>query len=204
MAVLNAQAILDMVHKLEWSASRDVCMEDGEYGAGPLSCCPVCQGFETVPNIVTVGDKLSGWADMEVHPDEKEDEGHRSACALRAMIDDLESSLAPIIQEPDRPLDALPMSNIVSLDAHRVRVEQEFEGESVAYVEALWGKTSFGYNAAIRDLESMRRGEDDGSLRPPQTYHEVFHLVAHVRSLANDLARHFRVEDLIRPDDDLE
>jgi len=56
---------------------------------------------------------------------------------------------------------------IVNLDEHRIRVEREFEDDSVAYIEALWGKETFAWNAAIRDLEGMRRGEDDGSLRPP-------------------------------------
>lgn len=204
MSLPDTRAVLDMLRKLEWSASREVYLDDFDTDPGAqLPCCPTCRGFKEVPNTIEVGDKFSGWAEVEVHEDEKEDEGHRSTCPLKEMIASLEESLAPKLVEPDFPVDE-DEGNVVSLDAHRVRVEREFEDESVAYVEALWGKQTFGYNAAIRDLEALRRGEDDGSLRPPQTYHEVFHLVAHVRALANDLARHFQLEDLVRPQDDLE
>jgi hypothetical protein len=89
------------------------------------------------------------------------------------------------------------------LDEHRIRAEEEFKDEQVAYVEALWGRDSYAFNAAVRDLEKMRRGEDDGSLRPPVTYYEAEHLVRHVRALANDMARHFNLSDLIREEDDL-
>lgn len=201
---INAQSVLDLIRKVEWSARCDVSTDDGDYGSDPLSCCPLCHGFEAVPDTVTVGDELSGWDEREIHPDHYEDEGHRPGCVLKMMIDDLEAALKPRTEEPDRPLPDPEPENVVSLDAHRVRVEREFEDESVAYVEALWGKETFGYNAAIRDLEGMRRGQDGGSLRPPQTYHEAYHLVMHVRALANDLARHFQVDALVRPDDDLE
>jgi hypothetical protein len=93
--------------------------------------------------------------------------------------------------------------NIVSLDDHRIRTAAEFEDEQMAYLEALWGKESFAFNVAIRDLEAVRRGSDDKALRPPETYHEALHMVLHVRSLANDLARHFGLDDLVRPVDDL-
>jgi hypothetical protein len=92
---------------------------------------------------------------------------------------------------------------IVSLDEHRIRVEREFEDNSVAYVEALWGEETFAFNAAIRDLEGMRRGQDDGSLRPPETTHEAISLVLHCRSLANDLARHFGLDHMVREHDDV-
>ena len=92
--------------------------------------------------------------------------------------------------------------NVVSLDAHRIKAEGEFEDEQVAYVEALWGKETFAYNVAVRDLEAMRRGQDDGSLRPPETYHEAVHMVLHVRALANDVARHFGLTDRVRSEDD--
>lgn len=92
---------------------------------------------------------------------------------------------------------------VVSLDDFRIRLDREFEDEQVAYVEALWGKESFAYNAAIRDLEAMRRGEDDKALRPPETYHEVYLLVLHVRALANDVARHYGLHDLVRAEDDV-
>lgn len=97
----------------------------------------------------------------------------------------------------------LQTTNLIVLDDIRIREEQEFEDEKVAYVEALWGRETFAFNAAIRDLEAMRRGHEDLTLRSPQTYHEAVHLILHVRALANDLARHFAMEDLVRPEDDL-
>lgn len=99
--------------------------------------------------------------------------------------------------------DDLQTTNLVVLDDIRIREEQEFEDEKVAYVEALWGKETFAFNAAIRDLEAMRRGGDDLTLRTPQTYHEAAHLVLHIRALANDLARHFGMDDLVREEDDM-
>jgi len=93
---------------------------------------------------------------------------------------------------------------VISLDEHRIRTEREFEDDQVAYVEALWGKETFAYNVAVRDLEAMRRGDDDGSLRPPETTHEAVHMVAHVRALANDLARHFGLDFLVREEDDIQ
>ena len=95
-------------------------------------------------------------------------------------------------------------TNVVSLDQHRIRANGEFADESVAYVEALWGKSTFAFNAAVRDLEAMRRGTEEPGmpLRPPETYHEATHLIRHVRALANDLARHFKVDDEIREVDD--
>jgi hypothetical protein len=98
-----------------------------------------------------------------------------------------------------------PSEGVVSLDQYRIRAEQEFEDEQVAYVEALWGKETYAFNVAIRDLEGMRRGTEDLTkpLRTPQTYHEALHMVLHVRALGNDLARHFGLDDLVRPVDDL-
>jgi hypothetical protein len=92
---------------------------------------------------------------------------------------------------------------VVDLDEHRIRVEREFEDDSIAYIEALWGKETFAFNAAIRDLEAMRRGKDDGSLRPPETTHEAIMLVLHCRSLANDLARHFGLDHMVIERDDI-
>jgi len=92
---------------------------------------------------------------------------------------------------------------IVDLDEHRIRLEREFEDDSVAYIEALWGKETFAFNAAIRDLEGMRRGQDDGSLRPPETTHEAIMLVLHCRSLANEMARHFGLDHMVREADDV-
>jgi len=103
---------------------------------------------------------------------------------------------------PDAPLPR-PDPVVTNLDDVRIRVGREFEDEQVAYVEALWGKKTYAFNAAIRDLEAMRRGKDDGTLRKPETYHEGMLLVHHVRALANDLARNFGMDHLVREDDDL-
>lgn len=91
----------------------------------------------------------------------------------------------------------------MDLDEIRIRMGAEFTDEAVAYVEAIWGKTTYAFNAAIRDLEAMRRGVDDKALRRPVTYHEGMHLVLHVRALANDLARNFGMDHLVREEDDL-
>lgn len=92
---------------------------------------------------------------------------------------------------------------IVSLDEHRIRSEKEFEDRKVAYVEALWGEETMAFNLAIRDLEAMRRGSQDLQMRSPETYHEVYHLVLHIRSLANDVAEFYGLSDLVRPEDNL-
>ena len=92
--------------------------------------------------------------------------------------------------------------NLAILDDHRIRKDSEFTDDAVAYVEGLWGKKTFAFNVAVRDLEKMRRGTDDRALREPATYHEALHLVKHIRQLANDVARHFGVIE-IRPEDDL-
>lgn len=98
--------------------------------------------------------------------------------------------------EDDKP-------NLFQLDEYRIRAAHEFEDEQVAYLEVLWGKSTWAFNAAIRNLEELRRGSGDKSLRPPQTYWEAAHVVLHVRALANDLARFWALDDLIRPEDDL-
>jgi hypothetical protein len=99
--------------------------------------------------------------------------------------------------------DGRPDLKVVDLDEHRVRIDREFEDNTVAYIEAIWGEKTFAFNAAIRDLEMMRRGRDDGSLRPPETDHEGRMMVLHCRSLANDLARHFHLMDMVREHDDV-
>jgi len=103
---------------------------------------------------------------------------------------------------PDAPL-KVQNPTVVSLDDHRIRSEEEFKDEQVAYMEALWGKETFAFNIAIRDLERMRRGIDDKTLRPPETYHEMHHMILHMRALANDIARLAGMEELVRPDDDI-
>ena len=132
------------------------------------------------------------------------------------LLADAQSSLLEVIKEqapelytqlnsggvPDAPLPA-DGGTVVGLDEFRIRSEEEFKDEQVAYLEVLWGVTTFAFNAAIRDLELMRRGRDDGALRPPETYHETLHLILHVRALANDLARMADMEELVRKEDDL-
>jgi hypothetical protein len=92
--------------------------------------------------------------------------------------------------------------NVVDLDEHRVRERGEFRDEQVAYLEALWGKETWAFNVAIRDLEKLRRGVEDPALREPQTYFEVQKLVQHIRGLANDLARNYGFDELVRGEDD--
>lgn len=93
--------------------------------------------------------------------------------------------------------------NLIFLEDHRILSENEFNDEQVAYLEALWGKKTFAFNVAVRDLEAMRQGSSDKSLRIPETNHEMVHMILHVRALANDLARHFKLDHMIRVDDDL-
>jgi hypothetical protein len=91
---------------------------------------------------------------------------------------------------------------VASLDEHRIRVDKEFEHDLVAYLEVTWGKETFAFNAACRDLELMRRGKDDGTLRSPETEWEAAQMIFNVRSLANDLARFWNQDHLVRPGDD--
>ena len=91
---------------------------------------------------------------------------------------------------------------VVFLEEHRIRSEKEFSDEQVAYVEALWGRTTWAFNVAIRDLERLRRGSEDKSLRPPETYHEVQQVVLHIRALANEVARFYGIGALVREEDD--
>ena len=123
--------------------------------------------------------------------------------ALKEVNPELYDSFFNYGGTPDAPLPEPVPSNVTNLDDVRIRTDKEFEGEQVAYVEALWGKNTYAYNAAIRDLEGMRRGSDDGTLRRPATYYEGRLLVEHTRALANDLARNFGMDHLVRPDDDL-
>lgn len=127
---------------------------------------------------------------------------------IRAVNPGLYAALFAEGGTPDAPLPPDPSTAsgeavVTDLDEVRIRMGQEFSDEAVAYVEAIWGKTTYAFNAAIRDLEAMRRGIDDKSLRRPVTYHEGMHLVLHVRALANDLARNFGMDHLVRDEDDL-
>ena len=273
--MMDATSIVELLEGLEWSGSAEVYLEDTDPDPGAhLPACPRCKGLKECPETVAVGDKFSGYLELNVHEDTKDDVGHRQGCALASAlhtardadsntrlrenltrafcaltemwsrrydtpsddIPDTEGSepfgapvavdlgrlaeaqsslltavsiLLPDLYEkmhkggvPDAPLpDA--SNKIVSLDAHRIRTEEEFQDEQVAYMEALWGKETFAFNLAVRDLEKMRRGEDNKSLRPPETYHEMQHMILHVRALANDLARLAHMDNLVRVEDDL-
>jgi hypothetical protein len=105
---------------------------------------------------------------------------------------------------PPQPVTEGNPDGVVSLDEHRIRSEAEMDSELVLYLEGVWGKETVGFNVAIRDLEAMRRGTEEPGLplRIPETDHEVIHAVLHIRALANDVARHFNLEHLVRESDD--
>ena len=91
---------------------------------------------------------------------------------------------------------------VVQLDT--IRKLREFDQDpSVAYLEILWGERTFAINAAIRDLEAMRRGTEDPSrpLRDPETVFEAQALVDRTRWVMNYLARQWGLEELVRPED---
>jgi hypothetical protein len=99
---------------------------------------------------------------------------------------------------------------IIDLDKYRLRLAAEgkpgvpdLDTEPVAYVEAIWGKDAYGWNAVIVDIEAMRRGAEDLPLRPPETSYEIELLIRHLRALTNDIARQHRMNHLIREGDDL-
>ena len=106
-------------------------------------------------------------------------------------------------------------ANIVdlSLARHRLKLKQgldkeyqdqaDLDTEPLAYVEAVWGSTVYGYNAYTVDMEAHRRGERPTHLRVPETDYEKELIVRHVKALANDLARQFNRPDLIDPHSDL-
>lgn len=127
---------------------------------------------------------------------------------IRVVNPDLYRQLLAPGGSPDAPLPPDPSTVageavVTNLDEVRIRMGQEFRDETIAYVEAIWGRDTYAFNAAIQDLEARRRGAEGGELRRPETYHEGMHLVLHVRALANDLARNFGMDHLIREDDDL-
>ncbi len=101
----------------------------------------------------------------------------------------------------------------LSLARHRLKLKQglhkenqdqaDLDTEPLAYVEAVWGPTVYGYNAYTVDMEAHRRGEAPSQLRVPETDYERELIIRHVRALANDLARQFNRPDLIDTDHDL-
>jgi len=54
-------------------------------------------------------------------------------------------AMSPEIEEEDEDL--------TILDDHRIRKESEFTDDMVAYVEGLWGRKTFAFNVAVRNLE---------------------------------------------------
>jgi len=93
-------------------------------------------------------------------------------------------------------------SNVVHLDS--VRKLREFESDpSVLYIELLWGERTFAVNAAIRDLEAMRRGIEERGvpLRDPETTFETQVIIDRMRWIANYLARQWGLEERVRPED---
>ena len=104
-----------------------------------------------------------------------------------------------------------PPPPVVDLNLHRLKLKQEqlandkadldLDGNPLAYVEAIWGHSVYGYNAYTVDMEAYRRGtpseQRDLLLRVPETDYEKELLIRHIRALANDLALQFGRADLI-------
>jgi len=109
--------------------------------------------------------------------------------------------------------DDTPKTSIIDLSLHRLKLKQEalaeekadldLDGNPLAYVEAIWGHSVYGYNAYTVDMEAHRRGDTDLQLRAPETDYEKELLIQHIRALANDIARKFNRTELIRSEDDL-
>jgi hypothetical protein len=134
---------------------------------------------------------------------------HTSLLAIVKLVNpELYQQLFAPGAAPDAPLPSDPSTvpgeeYVADLDEVRIRLGVDIDAEAIAYVEAVWGKDTYGFNAAIQDLEALRRGRGDGALRRPETYHEGMLLVHHVRALANDMARNFGMDHLVREEDDL-
>jgi hypothetical protein len=101
-------------------------------------------------------------------------------------------------------------TNVIDLDRHRLRLAAEgkpgvpdMDTEPVAYIEAIWGKDAYGWNAVIVDVEAMRRGGEHLPLRPPETSYEIELIIRHLRGLTNDIARQHNMLHLVREGDDL-
>lgn len=91
---------------------------------------------------------------------------------------------------------------VVRLDD--VRKLRDFDSDtSVCYLEVLWGEHTFAVNAAIRDLEAMRRGTEDAAkpLRDPETVFEAETIIDQMRWLANYLAQSWGLDHMVRPGD---
>lgn len=143
----------------------------------------------------TTAFKTPGWVDLSM------------LAVVRQDFQDLLRQADPtlvteLLAFPSNTID--PSKVVLDFNEKRLRQEREFDGEAVAYVEAVWGRETFAVDFAVRDLELMRRGLDKTkTLRPPQTDYEAELIVRHVRDLANDIARSTGQAHLIRPEDDL-
>jgi hypothetical protein len=126
---------------------------------------------------------------------ENEEEGYDDAVDVARWLEQLHALRFPPEEEEQA---------VIDLDDHRVRSEREFEGEQMLYIEALFGKETFAYDVAIRDIEAMKQGREDPSkpLRPPATDYECELTIKHIRWLANEFARLSKNEDWVRPEDD--
>lgn len=101
-------------------------------------------------------------------------------------------------------------NKVIDLDQHRIRLAAEgkpgvpdLDTDPVAYIEGIWGTDAYGWNAVIVDIEAMRQGEENLTLRAPETSYEVELLIRHMRGLANDIARQHGMNHLIREEDTL-
>jgi hypothetical protein len=107
---------------------------------------------------------------------------------------------------------------VIDLSLHRLRLQGtqgqgnnnddnadlDLDGSPLAYIEAVWGHSVYGYNAYTVDMEAYRReGSANLPLREAETDYEKELLIQHIRALANDLARQFNRADLLRDEDEL-
>jgi hypothetical protein len=125
----------------------------------------------------------------------KGEEGYEEAVDVARWLEQLHAIQFPPEEEEQQ---------VVDLEDHRIRKGREFEGEQMLYIEALFGKETFAYDVAIRDIEAIRQGREDPTkpLRPPATDYEVELVIKHIRWLANEVARLSENEDWVRPEDD--
>lgn len=143
----------------------------------------------------TTAFRTPGWVDLSMLATVRQD--------FQALVRQVDPALADeLLAFPSNAID--PAKVVLDFNEKRLRQEREFDGEAVAYVEAIWGQETFAVDFAVRNLELMRRGLDKTKeLRPPQTDYEAELIVRHVRDLANDIARSTGQAHLIRPEDDL-
>lgn len=93
--------------------------------------------------------------------------------------------------------------NLIDLDSYRSTISPGSDAHPVAYFEAIWGESQYGWSAMIVDIEDLRKGKRGGALRPPETSFEIELLIRHIRAVANDLARDHRMNHLVKPEDNI-